>query len=394
MEPPHRILFIDDEKKLCKNVQTLLRREGMAVDVAVDGSSGMQRLNASVYDLVITDVVMPDVSGMDIVRYVRDFMPDTPVIVITGFATLEGAVVAMREGAYDYVTKPIDFDFLKLSVARALERTRLKRTIKRYTEELEERVRDRTRELEEAQAQLIQSEKMAAIGELAARVAHEIKNPLMSIGGLARLLQRKANKVQRTREIAAIIREEADRLERILENLLELRQDQPLRKRHLSLHRILRGTLKLVSSQMEQQRVQVHWDLGQNVPRIFTDEDRLKQVLLNLCNNAIQAMPQGGQLRIRTERHAEEVHVIVSDTGPGISPVQQRNLFTPFYTTKKHGTGLGLAISRKLMRDLGGEISLEDPAGGGTAFRVRLPLRPPPPLESTVPEAGDNPRPM
>jgi len=376
MESTHRVLFIDDEQKLCRNVQTLLQREGLAVDIAVNGSSGMRLLNASTYDLVITDVVMPDVSGMDIVRYVRDFLPDTPAIVITGYATLEGAVEAMREGAYDYVTKPVDFDFLKLSVERALERTRLKKTIKRYTEELEARVRERTRELEEAQAQLIQSEKMAAIGEMAARVAHEIKNPLMSIGGLARLLHRKENRPQKTREIAAIIREEADRLERILASLLELRQDQPLRARSLSLHKILRGTVKLVSSEMEKQGIEILWDLGESIPRVHTDEDRLKQVFLNLCNNAIQAMPRGGRLRIQTELHPEDVHVIVSDTGPGIPPEQQRNLFTPFYTTKRHGTGLGLAISRKLMRDLGGEISLSDPVEQGTSFRIRLPLRP------------------
>ena len=375
METSHRILFIDDEQKLCKNVQALLTRENYLVDVAEDGNTGLQKLNEESYDLVITDVLMPDVSGMDIVRYIRDFLPDTLAIVITGYATLEGAVSAMRQGAYDYVTKPIDFDFLKISIERALERIRLTKTIKQYTEELEQRVRERTRELEEAQVQLIQSEKLAAIGELATHVAHEIKNPLMSIGGLARLLQKKAYKVEKIRELAAIIREETDRLERILESLLELRQDRTPRWKSLSVHKLLRNTVKLISSKLEESSIDVQWDLCKDMPRIRADEDRLKQVFLNLCNNAIHAMPHGGTLRLQSRTDPEGVRVEVSDTGRGIPREQLEKIFTPFFTTKKHGTGLGLAICEKLLNDHRGKIEAKSNPGKGTTFRIHLPRK-------------------
>ena len=377
METPYRILFIDDEKKLCKNMQALLSSEGYQVDIAEDGNTGLQKLYEASYDLVISDVIMPDVSGMDIVRYIRDFLPDTVAIVITGYATLEGAVSAMRQGAYDYVTKPIDFDFLKLSIERALERIRLTKTIKEYTEELEQRVRERTRELEEAQAQLIQSEKLAAIGELATHVAHEIKNPLISIGGLARLLQKKAHKIEKTREVAAIIREEVDRLERILENLLELRQDLRPRWKTLSVHKLLRNTVKLLSSKLEDSSIHVQWDLCTDMPRIRADEDRLKQVFLNLCNNAIHAMPDQGTLGIQTRTTPDGVIVDVSDTGRGIPSEQLKKIFAPFFTTKEHGTGLGLAICEKLVRDHGGKIDAKSSPGKGTTFRIHLPLKPP-----------------
>ncbi len=376
METPARILFIDDETKLCKNMQALLAQEGYDVDVAGDGNTGLQKLNEASYDLVISDVVMPDVPGMDIVRYIRDFLPDTLAIVITGYATLEGAVSAMRQGAYDYVTKPIDFDFLKLSIDRALERIRLTKTIKQYTEELEERVRERTRELEEAQAQLIHTEKLAAIGELASHVAHEIKNPLVSIGGLARLLQRKAAKVEKTRELAAIIQAEVERLERLLANLLEFRQDTKPRWKNVALHKLLKNSIKLFSSKLEEGSIDVHWDLERDMPRIRADEDRLTQVFLNLFNNAIHAMPGGGTLGIKSLDLPECVRVEIMDTGQGIPPERLGKVFKPFYTTKGGGTGLGLAICEKLMRDHGGTIHVESRVGKGTTFRLELPKKP------------------
>jgi len=374
MQEPRRILFIDDEKKLCWNMQALLSREGYQVDVATDGNQGLQRLNDSAFDLVITDVLMPDVSGIEIVRYIRDFLPDTLTIVVTGYATMEGAISAMRQGAYDYVTKPIDFDFLRISIERAFERIRLAKTLRSYTEALETRVRERTRELEEAQVQLIRSEKLAAIGELAAHVAHEIKTPLISIGGLARLLQKKARKVEKTRETAAIIQKEVERLERILGTLLELRPDRPLKYKSLAPHRVLKDTVQLLSSKLEEASVAVAWELSPDMPRIAADEDRLKQVLLNLCNNAIQAMPRGGRLTLRSLTTPDRVILEVADTGDGIPAERLPRIFTPFFTTKSHGSGLGLAICEKLVRDHGGTIRAESAAGQGTTFRVELPL--------------------
>ena len=374
MQEPHRILFIDDEKKLCRNMRALLTREGYQVDAATDGNQGLQKLNESAFDLVITDIHMPDVSGIEIVRYIRDFLPDTLTIVVTGYATLEGAISAMRQGAYDYVTKPIDFDFLKICIERAFERIRLAKTIRNYTEELEKRVQERTRELEDAQAQLIRSEKLAAIGELAAHVAHEIKSPLMSIGGLARLVQKKAHKVEKTRAMAAIIQKEVERLERILGNLLELGQDRPLKYKSLVPHKLLKDTIHLLSTKLEETAITVQWDLSPDLPRIPADEDRLKQVLLNLCNNAIQAMPKGGRLTLRTRTTPDWVTLEVVDTGEGIPPDRLNRVFTPFFTTRKEGNGLGLAICEKLVRDHGGRIQVESTPGQGTAFRIELPL--------------------
>lgn len=371
-----RILFIDDEAQLCKNVEILLEQDGYDVDVAESGSAGLEHICRTSYDLIITDLKMPDVGGMEIVRYVRQFLPETIVIVITGYASLESAVAAMREGAYDYVTKPLDIEVLKMSVERAFEKARLKNELKNYYLELEERVKARTQELKEAQDRLVRSEKLAAIGKLSTIVAHEIKNPLASIGGFARILQKKANNETKVREIAAIIQQEVVRLERILENLLSLTWERHLEFKPHNPNKLIKATLKVLSSKIEENRVVVNLSLDETIPKLWLDADKIKQVLLNIYNNAIHAMPSGGALTVRSRRQNEEVLIEIADTGHGIPEEHLEKVFTPFFSTKTHGTGMGLAICSKLIEDHGGRIEVSSREGVGTTFAIVLPSRP------------------
>ena len=370
-----RILFIDNEIKLCTNIQILLSGEGYEVDIAESGAMGLEKIYKTPYDLILTDLIMPDMSGMEIIRYVQRFLPDTIVIVITGYASLESAITAMREGAYDYVIKPLDLDFLKMSIERALEKTRLKMEIKTYYQELEERVKERTRELKEAQNQLVQSEKLAAIGKLSTIVAHEIKNPLASIGGFARVLQKKARNEKKVREVAAIIQEEVLRLERILETLLSFTWEKNLDLKSANPNKLIKNTIKLLSSRIEESRIVVDFNLDEDIPKVWLDEDKIKQVILNICNNAIHAMPEGGTLTLQTRQSDHWVIMEIADTGHGIPPEHQEKVFSPFFSTKTHGTGMGLAICNKLIQDHGGKIEAHSKEGVGTTFSIFVPAQ-------------------
>ena len=371
-EKKARILFVDDEEMLRINVKQLLEYEGYDVDAVENGIQGIQRLEEQPYDLVITDLMMPGIDGIGVMKYINEHLPNTMVILITGYASIESAIKAVRQGAYDYVTKPLDFDFLKISIQKALEKIRLKRNLKRYYEHLEDRIRDRTRALKEAQDQLLLTENLAAIGEIAAIVAHEIKNPLVSIGGVARMLQRKVHDQEKVEELAGIIVEEVDRLERILKSLLDLSRDPELALGKESLNELIRKTCILFEPEMRDMKIEVGFELDTDLPDIFIDRDQIKQVVMNITKNAIHSMPDGGRIAYRTWAVEDEVSFAVSDTGDGISKENQDKLFTPFFSTKSWGTGLGLAVSQKLVANHGGRIEVESELGEGSTFTVTL----------------------
>ena len=368
-----RILFIEDEERLRKNIKILLADEGYDVETVRNGYEGIQKLKNEPYDIVLTDLKMPGIDGLSVLKYVKDHNPDVLVIVITGYASVESSIKAMRHGAYDYVTKPLDFDFLKLSIERALEKGRLTKELKSYYEDLEDRVRERTRELRETQAQLIQSEKLAVIGELAAVVAHEIKNPLISIGGFARLLKNKISNPEKAKEIADIIADEVSRLERILKNLLNFtRESEPnLKPKHIN--QLIKDTIILFDHEFEISRIRLHLELDDEIPQLYLDADQIMQLIMNLIRNAIHAMSYGGDLTIRTGEEGRHIVTRITDTGYGISQENLSKVFTPFFSTKSIGTGLGLAVAQKVIDEHNGYIKVSSNEGQGTSFTILFP---------------------
>jgi two-component system sensor histidine kinase HydH len=228
------------------------------------------------------------------------------------------------------------------------------------------------RQLEE---QLHRSERLAALGRLAAGVAHEIRNPLSSIKGFAKILAGKIKDDTQGQKIAQVMEQEVERLNRVISELLEFARPTDLHKRLYPCSDLIRHTLRLIEQDAVQQGVKIE------PPRVEpegleaeVDPDRFSQVLLNLYLNAIQAMDSGGSLKINVREQRGELLWTVSDSGRGISPEDQAHVFDPYFTTKPRGVGLGLAIVHKLVEAHGGDIDVMSTPGQGSSFVIRLPL--------------------
>ena len=231
-------------------------------------------------------------------------------------------------------------------------------------------------ELKEAQEQLVRSTKMAAIGELAANVAHEINNPLTSVLGYTTHLLKTLDMPEAPRKVLGVMEQETLRVRKIIRNLLDFARQKPSWMRPTDVLQPLRETLALVQGVAEAASVRISEEFDGTPIIVTMDPNEIKQVFINIVNNALQAMPQGGELRVRANacRQSEAV-VEFMDTGIGIPEENKRKIFEPFFSTKGEGrgTGLGLSISERIIHNHSGRIEVESAAGRGTTFRVFLP---------------------
>ena len=223
------------------------------------------------------------------------------------------------------------------------------------------------------QDRILRSERLAALGQFVAEITHEIKNPLMMIGGFTRQLIQKTQD-DHTCSKLNIVAEEVKRLEELLNELREYYTARALNVEEVDIGRLLKEIYELVKRDCERKHIEVDFkERGESLP-VRGDKDKLKQVFLNLAKNAIEAMEQGGKLVIENRLVGDHVEISISDNGCGISRENREKIFSPFFTTKRQGTGLGLNISKNIIEDHeGGAISLNSEEGKGTTFKVTLP---------------------
>lgn len=230
-------------------------------------------------------------------------------------------------------------------------------------------VRDIT-EINLIRERLANSERMAALGEVAAKVAHEIRNPLVSVGGFAQRLEKKLS--GNLKEYATIITNEVQRLEDILRDILGFVRQVRLSRTEVNINELLKETVSLVETEAADRDISVETDFS-DVPEILVDPDRIKESLLNIVKNAIQAVVTQGMISVKTFTWGNDVVIEIKDTGPGIDNKDMPFIFDPFYTTKPSGTGLGLAITRRIIEEHNGRIRVESKPGEGTMITIYLP---------------------
>jgi signal transduction histidine kinase len=238
-------------------------------------------------------------------------------------------------------------------------------------------LRQNVAQLERAQAQLVQSEKLASIGEMAAAVAHGLRNPLASLRATAQLVRRHPDSPSSREHLDAIV-DEVDRLERRISHLLSFSRPAPYHPMPERLERLVNNMLPAVAQPMRERRVELQLDLPPDLPDLRVDPMQLEQALLELVTNALDAMPEGGRLRLGAHAmnggpEGNEVVMEISDTGPGIPAQLLPSVCEPFFTTRQEGTGLGLAIAKRYVEQNGGRLEIDSTPGSGTTVRVRLP---------------------
>ena len=275
-------------------------------------------------------------------------------------------------------TNAFDDEALRLAQVYAdqaaifIENARLVEELRQAAAELEQRVDQRTRELRETQAQVIRAEKMAAVGRLAASVAHEVNNPLQAIALHLQLIADERMSESGHEQID-VVQQELARIANIVQRLLEFQRPKHGQRSHQQVALLLEDVLALAGKQLQQTRITVVYEVDQELAPISAVGDQIKQVFLNLILNAVEAMPDGGELRILGFQSGDRIIVSFADTGAGISPENMEQLFEPFFSTKHTGSGLGLAVSQEIITHHGGALEGANHPDGAI-FTVSLPV--------------------
>jgi two-component system NtrC family sensor kinase len=241
-------------------------------------------------------------------------------------------------------------------------------------QDLEQRVEERTRELRATQRQMVRSEKLAMAGRLAAAIAHEVNNPLQAIRLYLELLAGRRNDEPRNREYLDVVQNQVDRIANIITRLLELYQPSGEAYTPVDLNALVKDLVALFSRRLRDSGISVELDLAEGLPPIIGARNGLRQVCLNVLLNAIEAMPDGGPLRITSQATGDAVCVSFVDSGIGIAPEDLPHVFDPFFSTKHDGAGLGLAASLRIVQEHGGDLAIESRPGSGTTVRLSLPI--------------------
>jgi signal transduction histidine kinase len=376
-----RVLLVDDEPSLRLTMTEFLKRSGYAVAVAADYESAALLGNPS-FDVAVIDINLPGRSGIELLRKINRGTPYVPVIMMTGEPNLSAIPEIVRAGAYDFLAKPVVKDALLKAVERAVEKKRLsdekerlEAEIKQHAEELESRIAQRTAELVEAHDRLAHTEKIAALGRISAQVAHEVRNPLAGLLLYSIHLKDKVSDKFPASEVKVIdkIIDTINQLTKTTEQILNFARPVQLIRRRVVLNNVIRDVLPLLKSQLAAGGIEVNLDFGGGTQEGMLDEASIRAVLLNLMLNAVQAMPNGGQLNVSCRTVEATLCLVISDTGSGMSEEQLARIYEPFNSTKSRGLGLGMPYARKVVEEHGGTIAVESRLDEGTSVRIELP---------------------
>lgn len=381
------ILIIDDEESILNLVDIILEKRGYTVAKANDAFQGMELIASLKPQLVILDYMMPGMDGLEALTRIKTGFPDTYVIMFTGKGSEEIAVELMKAGASDYILKPFNNQNLVERLENVLkiraveiknrelikEREQLLHEIKAWNEELEQRIRKESEALQKAHAEVVQSQKLATLGYLAAGMAHEIRNPLNSISLFVQLIKEGVEEPEKNEYVEKILKE-VDRVDATLSTLMNTAKRSRFELVDVNIEDVLRKALDSFTPQMSAQEITLDFSPRKRLPRLKADPVEIEQIFTNLFLNSIDEMSEGGRLAVELDHDDVDIIIHVTDSGRGIPAENLPNIFDPFFSTKARGTGMGLPVVLRIVKNYGGKIEVVATGNSGTTFLVRLPI--------------------
>ncbi len=371
-----RILLIDDEADIREVTSLALQDFGYQVTTAADGQAGLDLFAEIDPQIVVTDIRMPRLDGLEVLEKIKAAGSDTEVVVVTAFGEMDLTIRALQLDASDFITKPINDESLHLALKRARERYTARKQVRDYTALLEKENAD--------QARILHQDKMMSLGRLAASVVHEINNPLSGILNYLRLMMRVLNRgpldaghQAKFERYLNLVESETDRCSRIVSNLLTFSRKTTPSFGPVDIADLIDRSLVLSQHKLTLSDITTSHFCVPSLPPVQGDFNQLQQCLINLIFNAIDAMPQGGTLDLsaRIDTDSDGVVIAVKDSGTGISEADQGHIFEPFFTTKDEGYGVGLGLSTVygIIESHKGTVAVKSTPGQGTTFSLKLP---------------------
>jgi len=353
MEKKSKILIVDDAVDTVELLKKRLRFEGYDTAEAYDGEEALKLVPEYNPDLIILDVMMPKLNGYEVCQRLKsnENTKYIPVLMLTAKSEVEDKVKGLDIGADHYLAKPFNYKELSARV-RSLVATKA------------------------AREKLVEEEKSEALEQMMEEVAHEIRNPLTSIGGFARRVYDRLPQGDPNKKYMEMIINDVARLENMMKELLELETAAISYRERTNINDVIMEALKSFEQDLEDRDIEAKTELGDNLPLISIDQEQMKMALANLIKNSIEAMQNKLKiLKITSHISDGRMEIQVSDTGKGIPKDKIKNIFDPFFTSKTRGPGVGLTLTLKIIQEHRGTVSVESEPGKGTIFTIRLPLK-------------------
>lgn len=377
-----KILLVDDEEGIRKVLGITLTDIGYEVLSAKNGEEALKLFRKAEPPIVLTDIKMPGIDGVELLKKIKEEAPNTEVIMITGHGDMGLAIKSLKFDATDFITKPIHEDALEIALKRAHEKIFFKTKLREYTENLEKLVEEKTN-------QLMKTELLAAVGQTVAGLAHAIKNITGGLTG-GMFVLKKGIELENKKYLSQgweMVERNVNKIKQMATDLLNYAKEREPEYRRYDPNGLLREIFDLSLPRAREQGISLEMDLDKSLSHVCFDPEGIHRCLLNLVSNAIDACtdtafskkPANVILRsLNTEGWAVEYQIV--DNGCGMDKKTVAKIFQGFFSTKgTRGTGLGLMITKKIITEHGGDIHLESEKEKGTTFFIRLPERSQPP---------------